>query len=175
MGNHSRWLDAAASLLVIWLLGMSALRASGREAYLPAVGPVPIRFQFPAPLVAIAFWPPLIKREHVALHPDQQLTNAPVVDVMGPIPLTNSVPEPTVITASPDIPPAPPAPVVPFQMPGVNGPAQPPPGAIDPQTLLNSLLVTPTNDSGARVVMPLFVPPAPPQAFPSSHATYESR
>jgi hypothetical protein len=32
-----------------------------------------------------------------------------------------------------------------------------------------------TNAPGVQVVMPIFVPPAPPLPSPASHATYESR
>jgi hypothetical protein len=65
--------------------------------------------------------------------------------------------------------------VIPFALPAPSQPDQATDGVVDPQVLLNYLLSVSTNEPGAKVIMPVFIPAAPPQPYPSSHATYESK
>jgi len=78
--------------------------------------------------------------------------------------------------SAPAAPSAPqPAEVIPFPIPASSQPGQVPEGIGDLQAQLNHLLSVSTNEPGTKVIMPVFVPPAPPAPFPSSHATYEAR
>jgi hypothetical protein len=63
----------------------------------------------------------------------------------------------------------------PFRVPTASFLAPATPGVADPQALLTYLLTVSTNDPGAKVIMPVFIPPAPPAPTASSHATYESQ
>jgi hypothetical protein len=65
--------------------------------------------------------------------------------------------------------------IVPFPVPASSLPGSAAEGVVDPQVLLSYLLSISTNEPGAKVIMPIFVPPTPPAPSASSHATYESR
>ena len=81
------------------------------------------------------------------------------------------------ISSAPPPQPQPVNPLMPFQGPGAEQSPPQPPGAGDPQNMLNSLLLVSPKNPGSKnpqVIMPAFIPPPPPAApFPSSHATYE--
>ncbi len=105
---------------------------------------------------------------------EAQMTNAPAVEAPRMESLTNAIPPSIIAASSPaDLPP--PGMVIPFPIPASSQPDQAMDGVVDPRALLNYLLSVSTNEAGAKLVMPVFVPPAAPLPSPSSHATYESR
>jgi hypothetical protein len=190
MAKHSWWLRAAVTLLAVCLLGGDPGAATAGPGYLPVVGPVPVRFQTPSPVVPVVLWPPLLQPEKQAvgseawpplLQPDKQAlgeaqtTNAPAAEALGMESPSNPVAPSTTSTdaGAADLPP--PDLAIPFPLPAPNQPERMAIGMADPQVVLNYLLSASTNEPGAKVIMPIFVPPAPPVPFPSSHATYESR
>jgi hypothetical protein len=106
----------------------------------------------------------------------QQMTNAPAAEAPTIEAPTNAIPSSVTSAGSPaDAPPLQPAVVIPFPIPAQSQPGQVPDGLADLQAQLNYLLSVSTNEPGAKVIMPVFVPPAPPLPYPSSHASYESR
>jgi hypothetical protein len=174
MRKHYRWLESALVLLAYGLLGIEASSATGSPGYLPAVGVVPVRLQAPPTVVPIVLWPPLLQPEKLPIHSEVQMTNAPTVETPG-MESSHTNPLPTAAASSVDSPPPQPSMVTPFPLleQVQSGPAEE--KVLDPQALLNYLLSVSTNESGAKVIMPIFVPPAPPLPQPASHATYESR
>ena len=175
MAKHHWWLKAAVALLAVCLLGRDAGSAMGGPGYLPAVGPAPVWFQTPSRVVPVVLWPPLLQPEQQTVKCEAQMTNAPAVEAPGMEPLTNAIPPSATAASSPAAPPLPPEMVIPFALPARSQPNQATDGVVDPQVLLNYLLSVSTNEPGAKVIMPVFIPPAPPQPYPSSHATYESK
>jgi hypothetical protein len=177
MAKHPRWPKAALALFAVWLLGdCGAGSATAGTGYLPVVGPVPVRFQTPPAAVPVLLWPPLIQPEKQTAPVEAQMTNAPAAEAPVSESPTIAVPSSATAADSPAAPlPPQPALVIPFPLPAVNQPNQEIDGIVDLQAQLNYLLSASTNEPGAKVIMPLFVPPAPPAPFPSSHATYESR
>jgi len=174
MAKHSRWLRAAVALLAVGLLGRDPGSATGGPGYLPIVGPVPIRFQTPSPVVPVVLWPPLLQPEQQTVKREAQMTIAPAVEAPRMESLTNTIP-PSMIAAGWPAALPPPGMVIPFPLSAPGQPEQATDAVVDPQVLLNFLLSVSTNEPGAKVLMPAFVPPAPPPPYPSSHATYESR
>jgi hypothetical protein len=174
MAKNYRWLKAAVALLAGCLLGRDAGSATGGPGYLPAVGPVPVWFQTASRVVPVVLWPPLLQPERQTVKVEPQMTNAAAVEAPRKESLTNAIP-PVMIAASSPAAPPPPGMVIPFPIPASSQPDQATDGVVDPRALLNSLLSVSTNEPGAKVLMPVFVPPAPPPPYPSSHATYESR
>jgi hypothetical protein len=172
MAKHHLWLKAAVSLLAVCLLGRDAGSAMGSPGYLPAVGPVPVWFQTPSRVVPVVLWPPLLQPEQQTVKREAQMTNAPAVEAPRMESLTNALPPSTTAASLPAI--SPPEMVIPFSLPAPSQPDQATDGVVDPQVLLNYLLSVSTNEPGAKVIMPVFVPPAPPLPYPTSHATYES-
>ena len=172
MANPRWWLKAAVPLLGVCLLGRDAGSATGSPGYLPTVGPVPLRLQVPSRLAPTMLWPPLLAAQKQAVKSEAQLTNAPAIEVPEVSSLTNAIPLSTTAASTPVAPP--PDPVNLFPIPVPSPPEQPTDGVFDPQALLGYLLSVSTNEPGAKVIMPVFIPPAPPVTYPSSHATYES-
>jgi hypothetical protein len=105
---------------------------------------------------------------------EAQMTNAPADETPRMESLTNAIP-PSMIAASSPAALPPPGMVIPFPLLALGQPDQATDGVDDPQAFLNYLLSVSTNEPGAKVLMPVFIPPAPPPPYPSSHATYESR
>jgi hypothetical protein len=101
------------------------------------------------------------------------MTNAPEVAAPRMESLTNAIP-PSIIAASSPAALPPPGMVIPFPITALGQPDQATDAVVDPQALLNYLLSVSTNEPGAKVLMPVFVPPPPPLPYPASHATYES-
>ena len=151
MAKHYRWFKAAVPLLAVCLLGRDAGSASGSPGYLPALGPVPVRFQIPSPVMPLMLWPPLIQPEKPTVPGVAQRTSASAAEPPAIEPPVMADPSSETIA----------------------GPLATE-GLVDLQTQLNYLLSVSTNAPGAKVLMPVFVPPAPPLPSPSSHATYES-
>jgi len=177
MAKHHRWLEATVPLLAGWLMvNGGAGSATGAPGYLPVVGPVQVRFQAPSPIVPPVLWPPLIKPEKQAMPAETQLTNAPVADsppIEPPaIAITSSMTDLGPLTSPA---PAQPALAIPFAIPAPSQPDQVTDALVDLQAKLNYLLSVSTNEPGAKVTMPGFVPAVPPPSYPSSHATYESQ
>jgi hypothetical protein len=177
MKKRYRWLEAAVPLLAVWLLGDSgAGSAAGSPGYLREVGPVPVRFQTPSAAVPALFWPPLVQPEKQTVSVEVPMTNAPATEAPAIEPLVFAVPSPELAGGLAATPPPPqPDMMMPFALPPPSQPDQVVDGLVDLQTRLNYLLSVSTNVSGARVIMPVFIPPAPPADNPSSRATYESR
>ena len=176
MIKHYPCLEAAILLLAVCMLGKSAGLASGSPGYLPVVGPAPVRFQTPSPVVPVALWPPLIQPEKLVLTAEAQMTNAPAAEALGIEPPTNAIPSAVTTAGSPGAaPPSQATAVIPFPIPAPSQHGQVPDGLADLQAQLNYLLSVSTNEPGAKVIMPVFVPPAPPLPYPSSHASYESQ
>ena len=173
MAKHYRWLKAAVPLFVVCLLGRDAGSATASPGYLPVVGPVPVWFQTPSRVVPVVLWPPLLQPEQPTVKSEAQMTNAPVAEAPRMESLTNAIPPSTTAAGLPAISP-PPEMIIPFSLPAPGQPGQAPDGVVDPQVLLNYLLSVSTNAPGAKVIMPVFIPPAPPLPYPTSPATYES-
>ena len=174
MAKHSRWLKATVLLFAVCLLGKSPGLATGGLGYLPIVGPVPVRFQTPSPVVPVVLWPPLIQPEKQTV--EAQMTNAPSAEAPTiELPTNAILPSVTTADSPAAAPPPQPAVVIPFPIPALSQPGQLPNGLVDLQAQLNYLLSVSTNEPGAKVIMPVFVPPAPPLPYPSSHASYESQ
>jgi hypothetical protein len=174
MAKHHWWLKAAVSLLAVCLLSRDAGSAMGGPGYLPAVGPVPVWFRTPSRVVPVVLWPPLLQPEQQTVKREAQMTNAPAIEAPRMESLTNALPPSTTAASLPAISP-PPEMVIPFSLPAPSQPGQATDDVVDPQVLLNYLLSVSTNEPGAKVIMPVFIPPAPPLLYPSSHATYESQ
>ena len=174
MAKHNQWLKAAVPLLAVFLLARDAGSATGGPGYLPAIGPVPVRFQKPSRVVPVVLWPPLFQPGQQTVKVEPQTTNAPAVETPTVESLTNAIPPPIITASSPAALP-PPGMVIPFPIPATSQPDPATDGVVDPQVMLNYLLSVSTNEPGAKVIMPVFVPSAPPLTYPSSHAAYESR
>ena len=174
MAKHYQWLKAVVPLLAVFLLSRVAGSATGGPGYLPAIGPVPVRFQTTSRVVPVVLWPPLLQPERQTVKGEAQMTNAPADETPRMEWLTNSIPPSMIAAGSPAALP-PPGMVIPFPLSAPGQPEQATDAVVDPQVLLNFLLSVSTNEPGAKVLMPAFVPPAPPPPYPSSHATYESR
>jgi hypothetical protein len=107
---------------------------------------------------------------------EAQITNAPAGEAPTIEPPTNAIPSSMTTAGSPAAAPPPrPAAVIPFPIPAPSQPGQVSDGLVDLQARLNYLLSVSTNEPGAKIIMPVFVPPAPPLPYPSSHASYESQ
>jgi hypothetical protein len=163
---------AACLLLAIGFL-QGALAVSAGPGYLPAVGPVPVRFQAVNLAAPPFLWPPLVPSEPPAAKAEVPATNAPAAAVVPQAEwVTNAPPAPVVITSAP--PPPAPAPVSPFPLALPSQPEAMADGGLEAQASIHYLLTVSTNTSGTKIIMPGFVPPPPP-AFRASQATYESR
>ena len=104
------------------------------------------------------------------------MTNAPAAEAPTiELPTNAILPSVTTADSPAAAPPPRPAVVIPFPIPALSQPGQLPNGLVDLQAQLNYLLSVSTNEPGAKVIMPVFVPPAPPLPYPSSHASYESQ
>jgi hypothetical protein len=176
MARLNQWVKATILLFACCLL--FRVRGVGLSTespgYLPVVGPVPVRFQIHAPVMPAVLWPPLIQPEKRMVANEVQLTNPPAAE--APATESPAMTDPFVeAVAAPPATPPPPAMVIPFPIPAPIQSAQVTDRLIDLQTQLNYLLLVSTNEPGAKVIMPLFVPPPPPPNYPSSHATYESQ
>jgi hypothetical protein len=186
MAKLHRWPKAAVPLLAVCLLAADAGSATGGPGYLPAIGPVPVRFGEPSQVVPVVLWPPLLQPEQQTLKGEPQMTNAPAAQAPRMESLTNAIPLSMTTASPPAAPPpsdaappsdAPPPPNIVNPFP-IFAPSQPDQAAdvmVDPKSLLDYLLSVSTNESGVKVLMPVFVPPVPPLPYPSSHASYESR
>lgn len=161
-------------LLAICLLGWSIDSAPGGAGYLLAVGPAPVRFQTRSPQAPVVLWPPLLQPEQQTVNSEAQITNAPPAETAGLESPTNAIPASMTAANAPAAPP-PPIAVLPFPMRVFNQAKPATDSVVDPQALLTYLLTVSTNEPGTKIIMPLFVPPAPPSPYPSSHATYESQ
>jgi hypothetical protein len=177
MAKPYLWLKAAAPLLVVCALISGAGLTTASPGYLPTVGPVPVRFRTALPGVPAVQWPPLRQPEMPAVKTEALMTNAPAGSSATPGISTNALPSSTTAdgpAAAPALPP-PPDVIIPFPVPALSRPGAAPEGVVDPEALLTYLLSISTNAPGAKVIMPVFIPPAPPGASAFSHATYESR
>jgi len=159
---------------------LPAVLAAGGSAYLPAAGPAPVRFQTasrPAPEIRL---PPLVLPQTQVAQNVAPVTNAPASDQAHTTVSTDTVQQaPASETAPPNPNPrepasSPPNVALPFSLPGPCQKPAPMQAVVDPLNLLNYFLAVSTNELGAKVVMPVFIPPAPPSPAHSSHATYES-
>jgi hypothetical protein len=177
MAKHYRWPKAVLGLFAVCLLGdCGAGSATAGPGYLSRVGPVPVRFQTSPAVAPVVLWPPLIQPEKQTVPVDAQMTNAPAAEAPASEAPGVAVPPSATVPDAPAAPPPPqPAMVIPFPLPALSQPDQVTGGVADLQAQINYLLSASTNEQGAKVIMPVFVPPAPPAPFPSSHATYESR
>ena len=177
MAKPYLWLKAVVPLFAVcvWFRGTGL--ANGSLGYLPTVGPVPVRFQPLLPAVPTAPWPPLRQQELPVTKTEAQMTNSPaaVASATGSTataPLSSGTDAET--SAAPPPSPQPDA-ITPFPVPASSLPSPATAGEVDPQALLTYLLSVSTNKPGVKVIMPAFIPPAPPAPFASSHATSETR
>ena len=177
MAKPFPWLKAVVLLIAVCALIKGAGLATGSPGYLPAVGPAPVRFQTALPGVPAVLWPPLRQPEMPAVKTETHMTNAPARGDSTPDSSTTAPPSSTTAAGSAAAPAPSPQPdvIIPFPVPAASLPGAAAEGVVDPQALLTYLLSISTNAPGAKVIMPVFVPPAPPGASASSHATYESR
>jgi hypothetical protein len=177
MAKRYPWLKAVVPLLAVCALINGAELATGSPGYLPTVGPVPVRFRTALPGVPAVRWPPLRQPEMPAVKTEALMTNAPAGLSSTPDFSTNALPSSTTAAGSAAAPAPSPQPdvIIPFPVPASSLPGTAAEGVVDPEALLTYLLSISTNAPGAKVIMPVFVPPAPPGASASSHATYESR
>jgi hypothetical protein len=165
MGNSSLTLKQAGIALFAW----SAVGINGAiGAYLPALGPAPLRFQSPPAFVAtVSMLPPLRSAEAEVLEPEPAVTNEaaaaepPVVQPAAPA--VSAERKNTLAEAVPPVESAPPPPPVEI-------PATP---IVTPQMLIEYFRPSATGtNAGTSVIIPgAFLPPqsAPPS---SSAATY---
>ena len=148
----------------------AAVSAAADSAYLPSVGPAPLRFATP-PVVKTATvqLPPLITIEP---------RPAPAAEVAVPAPALPPAPEPAPPVANPTGPvveplPSVPVPYDPVVSNGVEVVRQDTEN-LTPQMFMKFFTGRPaTNSSGMTIIAPMpFMPPAPPA--PSSTATYQT-
>jgi hypothetical protein len=166
----------ASLLLATGLMEGSASPPTKRsQAYLPALGPAPVRFQPHSQALPVLPWRPLLQAEKQPPDSVAPVPNTPSIEQSVTEPLTNVIAPLTITADSPAAPSPAPTVAIPFLSPPLSylEPASNSP--VDLQELLGYLLSPSTNEPGAKVIMPVFVPPPAPMSFPSSHATYESR
>ncbi len=137
-------------------------------AYLPLLGPAPLRFQ----VVRMGVPPKLPPLNPPPESPvPANSTNAPVSELNKPAPFPAKTDEPAkVIDVSS---PAPDTSIPDWLRPG----SEPAPVAapINTQSIVGFLKAIPTNGPSAGVIAPFVIPPTPPSAAPSSRAVYESK
>lgn len=157
--------------------GASALqprKSAPPNAYLPALGPEPLRITYPRNQPLVAQLPPLA-----------MFDPPPPAETPPPDSTTNQV-----VEVTPPVPPAPPAPpTLPPDLPaygpppsGVTSPlvfdptlpAPPSMPIVTPQMLVQFFKPVGSNCLGGAWSVPMFVPPDPPATKPST-ATYTSQ
>ena len=165
--DKSSWLP---DLNVLTLLAGCCLAQSMDAAYLPGIGPAPLRFQIrPAFVATVSMLPPLQMLEP-AVPSEARDVNATVasVDVDAPTTPTAPAPSPDTIQSSEAVAVTPP-----LQAPAEPAPTVPAAPVITPQMLIEFFKpVGRTNSAEAVVVSGAFLPPQPPPAPTSSAATY---
>ena len=159
------WPEAAAIFISVAL--MAAIPATSLDrGYLPMVGPVPMRFLSPVNRTSLLL-PPLIHKSSAestngaAVDPAHRLDSTDVTALL-PVP-QGAENDPKLFDPDALLWPDPPT-----------TPAEPGDTRYS-ESVLQYLLPPSTNAPGARLALPIFVPPKSPVSTPSSHAIYEIR
>ena len=170
------------ALNLLWMLpilaGCAPMRDSeaGRRAptppthaWLPAIGPAPMRFQAPDPISHATLpplamedppaGPPLARTEPSAAATSHPASATPPGSPLPAPPSTGPAPAPTAPNAQPGSPPL------------LAGPEAP---IVTPQMLVQFFKPVGSNNLGGVWSTPVFIPPNPPPTK-SSTATYQSR
>lgn len=152
-------------LCCILLIGATLPIEAAFPGYLPRVGPSPLRFLLPAPVLAQASLPPLAMSDPEPAAPD---TNSPPL-VISPPPETTQ-PAPPEKTAEPAPEPNPPTAALPdFSIPGLS---QSP--LLTPRSLLHYFLPAQNGTNSPTYVIPMGFAPPLPSPPSSSSSTYNS-